>query len=170
MARKLHSTSTFARLTAEDRAHIDDLLINGAGYAEILDHLKTRGLHCSITSISEYYQNHVLPEKWARQKRIAAQLATLRGGETLDTAALNAVRQRVLDLTLTPGSDPKLIRTLYTLLIQAKAQELDARKLALLEAKAAAADAAKAALQAKVSSGGLTPEALALAEEQLKLL
>ena len=40
----------------------------------------------------------------------------------------------------------------------------------MLEKKAAAADAAREALEKKVSGGGLTPEALALAEEALNLL
>ena len=59
---------------------------------------------------------------------------------------------------------------LYDLVLKAQAQQIDARKLSLLEAKARQAEEAKAALENKVANGGLTPEALALAEEALKLL
>lgn len=170
MPRKLNSSSTFAKLTHADRAEVDALLLDGKGYDDVLAFLKERGLTCSRTSVAEYYQRHVLPEHWARKQQIARQLAALKGGEEMTAAATNAVRQKVMDLAIQPGADAKMVKMLFTLVLQAQAQELDARRVKLLEQKAAAADAAKAALEKKVSQGGLTPEALALAEEQLKLL
>lgn len=168
--RKLNSSSTFAKLTPEARGEVDAMLLDGKGYNDVLAYLKKHGLKCSRTSVSEYYQVHVLPEHWARKKKIARELAALKGGEDMTTAALNAVRQKVMDLATQPGVDPKLVKMLFSLVLQAQAQELDARRVKLLEQKAAAADAARAALEQKVANGGLSPEALALAEEQLKLL
>ena len=59
---------------------------------------------------------------------------------------------------------------LYDLVLKAQAQQLETRRIEMLEAKARQAEEAKAALENKVANGGLTPEALALAEEALKLL
>lgn len=168
--RKLNSSSTFAKLTPEARGEVDAMLLDGKGYNDVLAYLKKHGLKCSRTSVSDYYQVHVLPEHWARKQKIARELAALKGGEDMTTAALNAVRQKVMDLATQPGADAKLVKMLFSLVLQAQAQELDARRVSLLEKRAAAADAAKAALEQKVANGGLSPEALALAEEQLKLL
>lgn len=168
--RKLNSSSTFAKLTPEARGEVDAMLLDGKGYNDVLAYLKKHGLKCSRTSVADYYQVHVLPEHWARKQKIARQLAALKGGEDMTAAATNAVRQKVMDLATQPGADAKLVKMLFSLVLQAQAQELDARRVKLLEQKAAAADAARAALEQKVANGGLSPEALALAEEQLKLL
>lgn len=74
-----------------------------------------------------------------------------------------------MELAITPGAEVKHIKALYELVLKAQAQRLDERRVAVLEKKAAA-DAAREALEKKVSGGGLTPEALALAEEALNLL
>ncbi len=168
--RKLNSSSTFAKLSPEARGEVDAMLLDGKGYNDVLAFLKKHGLKCSRTSVADYYQVHVMPEHWARKQKIARELAALKGGEDMTTAALNAVRQKVMDLATQPGADAKLVKMLFSLVLQAQAQELDARRVSLLEQRAAAADAARAALEQKVANGGLSPEALALAEEQLKLL
>lgn len=167
--KRLRADSTFARLTPDQLARVDELLLSGSGYAEVLQYLGECGQSCSQTSVADYYQTHVAPRKWARQARIATELAALESGG-VDDATLLAVRQATFELAMTPGSDPKHLRMLYDLVLKAQAQQIDARKLALLEAKARQADEAKAALENKVANGGLTPEALALAEEALKLL
>lgn len=142
---KLRSDSTMSRLTPDQLAEVDDMLISGAGYADVRKYLSIIGVTCSQTAIAEYYHTHVLPRQWARRQGLAAQLAAM-PGEGLDEATLSAVKQAALDLALTPGSDPRMIRTLYDLVIRAQALDHDARKLALLETKAAAADAAKDAI------------------------
>ena len=167
--KKLRSDSTFSRLSPEQLAHVDDMLTSGSSYAAVQQFLGDCGQSCSQTSIADYYQTHVAPRKWARQQRIATELAAIECAG-VDDATLLAVRQATFELAMTPGSDPKHLRMLYDLVLKAQAQQIDARKLALLEAKARQAEEAKAALEYKVANGGLTPEALALAEEALKLL
>lgn len=167
--KKLRADSTFARLKPEQLEAVEELLLGGASYAEVQAHLATLGQTCSQTAISEYYHNHVLPRHWARKARVAEQLGGI-ASDGLDEATLAAVRQTTFELAVTPGVDPKHLKMLYDLVLKAQAQRMDERKLKLLEQRAAAADEAKAALERKVAAGGLTPEALALAEEQLNLL
>lgn len=142
--KKLRADSTFSRLTPEQLVHIDDLLMSGTGYAEVQQQLAEFGRKCSQTSIADYYQTHVAPRKWARQQRVAAQLSKL-DSEGVDDATLLAVRQATLELALTPGSDPKALRMLYDLVLKAQAQQLETRRIELLEAKARQAEEAEAA-------------------------
>lgn len=168
--KKLRADSRLHALEEDDRTELDTMLCGGSTLAECVEWLAGKGVAISQQALSDYYRIHVLPGQWARKQQIARQLAALKGGEEMTAAATNAVRQKVMDLATQPGADAKMVKMLFTLVLQAQAQELDARRVKLLEQKAAAADAAKAALEKKVSQGGLTPEALALAEEQLKLL
>ena len=158
--KKLRSDSTFARLTPQQLAEIDDLLMAGTGYAEVQQRLCEYGQSCSQTSIADYYQTHVAPRKWARQQRVASELALL-SAEGVDDATLLAVRQATLELALTPGSDPKALRMLYDLVLKAQAQQLDERRLKLMEARARKAEEAEAAAK---------DEALTEEERQAKVL
>lgn len=167
--KKLRSDSTFARLSESELARVDDMLLAGRGYDEVRAYMDKCGHACSRTSVVDYYQVHVLPRKWARQQRLARELEAI-DTTGLDAATLNALRQRAMELAVTPGSDVKHVNTLFSLVLKAQAQRLEERRVSLLEARAAAADAARAALEQRVHAGGLTPEALALAEEALHLL
>lgn len=142
--KKLRSDSTFARLTTEQLADIDDLLMAGSSYAEVQQRLGEYGQSCSQTSIADYYQTHVAPRKWARQQRVATELAKIKSAD-VDDATLLAVRQATFELALTPGSDPKALRMLYELVLKAQAQQLETRRIELLEAKARKAEEAEAA-------------------------
>lgn len=167
--KKLRADSTFARLSEEQLAQVDDLLLSGTSYEDVRAYMAECGLTCSQTSVADYYHTHILPRKWARQQRLARELDAV-NTSGLDDATLDAVRARAMELAITPGAEVKHIKALYELVLKAQAQRLDERRVAVLEKKAAAADAAREALEKKVSGGGLTPEALALAEEALNLL
>lgn len=167
--KKLRADSTFAAIPAPLRARVDDMLYAGAGYEAVRDALAEDGHRLSITSISQYYKTHLLPAKWMAQTQAAELLEQIDQGQ-IDAATHAAVKQAAYELATTPGASPKDIKALYTLVLKAMSLQHDDRKIALLEARAAAADAARESLQKKVAEGGLTPEALALAEEQLRLL
>ena len=137
--KKLRPDSTFSRISATQLAEIDDLLLSGAGYKEVQHLLADAGQKCSLTSIADYYQTHVAPRKWARQQRVASELAKLES-EGVDDATLLAVRQATLELALTPGGDAKTLRMLYDLVLKAQAQQLESRRIELLEAKARKAE------------------------------
>lgn len=111
------------------------------------------GVTISPQALSMYYRRRVLPEKWRHMEAIAAELNRV-GGEHVAAAAGQAVAQKVFEWATDEQADPKLLATFYKLMLDTQAQQMDARKLAMLERKAAAADAAEAAAQ----DSALTPE------------
>ncbi|MBQ4636765.1 MAG: hypothetical protein IJB64_10070 [Akkermansia sp.] len=144
--KKLRADSTFARLSEEDLAQVDDMLLSGSSYEEVRAFMAECGLTCSQTSVADYYHTHILPRKYARQQRIARALDAV-DTTGLDDATLDAVRARAMELAITPGAEVKHIKALYELVLKAQAQRLDERRVVMLEKKAAAADAAQAAMQ-----------------------
>lgn len=168
--KKLRADSKLNALSEEELGTLNALLGGGdITLAEGVEWLAARGVKLSAQALSDYYRLHVLPQRHERMRAVAAALNKVPDEEVTD-ASHRAVAQRVFELATDPQADPETLCDFYKLLIKAEATEQAGRKLALLEARAAAADAAKAALESKVKSGGLSPEALALAEEQLKLL
>lgn len=144
--KKLRSDSTFNRLSENERARVDDMLLAGLSYEEVRSYVAECGHSISRTSVVDYYHAHVWPLKWARQQRLARELEAI-DTTGLDDATLNTLRARAMELAVTPGSDVKHVSTLYNLVLKAQAQHLEERRVSLLEKKAAAADAAQAALR-----------------------
>ena len=144
--KKLRADSTFARLSEEDLAQVDDMLLSGSSYEDVRAFMAECGQTCSQTSVADYYHTHILPRKWARQQRIARELDAV-DTTGLDDATLDAVRVRAMELAITPGAEVKHIKALYELVLKAQAQRLDERRVVMLEKKAAAADAAADAVK-----------------------
>lgn len=167
--RKLRPDSTIGSLPPDLKDQVDELLLSGHPYRKIKELLAAHDITLSVTSIGEYYQRQVLPAKLARQHRTAAELNRI-AVDGLDEATMQALRSTVFELASRPNTDPKQLSMLMSLVLKAETLKQDDRKLKLLEKKAAQADAARAALETKIAAGGLSDEALALAEEQLKLL
>ena len=142
-------------LAPEVRAVLDARL---RGQQDTLESIATwlaeeHGVTISQQALSMYYRRRVLPEKWRHMEAIAAELNRV-GGEHVAAAAGQAVAQKVFEWATDEQADPKLLATFYKLMLDTQAQQMDARKLAMLERKAAAADAAEAAAK----DANLTPE------------
>lgn len=168
--RKLRADSKLNALTEDELAELVAMLAGGElTLAGGVEWLEAHGVTMSAQALSQYYRTHVLPVKFARMQTIAQALASV-PDEGVADATHRAVAQRVFELATDPQADLKNLLDLYKAQLKSEENAQTARRLAMLEAKAAAADAAKAALEARVASGGLTPEALALAEQQLALL
>ena len=87
--KKLRADSTFARLSEENLAQVDDMLLSGSSYEDVRAFMAECGLTCSQTSVADYYHTHILPRKWARQQRIARELDAV-DTTGLDDATLDA--------------------------------------------------------------------------------
>lgn len=134
--KKLRHDSSFARLSPEELAEVDDMLLTGSSYAQVKAWLAERDIECSQTSVAEYYQRHLAPQRHARMRSIAESLAT--AGKTdgaLTDATLAVVRQTVMELALSPKVDSLAIQRLYSLVLRGEALEIARRKLDLLEAR-----------------------------------
>lgn len=170
MKKKLRSDSSFAKLSHDDLALVDDMLMHHASYEDVQSFMLSRDIKVSQTSISEYYQLHLRPRLDARRERLAASINETADGSELDDATKMSVKQRLFEMMLDPQVDSLSVQRLYNILIRLELLEQNERKLALLEKKAADADAAKEQLTRTAQSASLSPEALAQIEEAIKLL
>ncbi len=169
--KKLRADSKLNALTAEQRDEFDRMLLAcSCTLDEAAAWLAERGVRLSIQSISKYFHARVLPARYRYQNEAAEVLLREDGGRVASAAHL-AVRQLFFDRITGPCQmDMDTVKELYKLMLAGLACEQNERKLALSERKAAAADAVRAQLESKKAAGGLSAEALALAEEALGLL
>lgn len=166
--KKLRHDSVAAQLPPHLKEAVDEMFFGGTSYKEVQKRVAGDGIRWSLTSIAQYYHNHIQPLMTTRRKELAAKLNKM-NAEGLDEAALQAVRMTVFDLASAPGSDPKTLKILMDLVIRAQQVKLDERRLTLLEeraeeAKRLAEDALNTARK------GLSAETIAEMEERLKLL
>ena len=132
-----------SQLPPEVRAQLDARL---RGQQDTLESIAAwleaeHGVTISQQALSMYYRRRVLPEKWRHMEAIAAELNRV-GGEHVAAAAGQAVAQKVFEWATDEQADPKLLATFYKLMLDTQAQQMDARKLAILEAKARQAEEA----------------------------
>ncbi len=169
--KKLRADSKLAKLSAADLEELNRMLISGAvTLDEACGWLASRGVVMSAQAVSKYYRRRVLPERWRYAQEAAAALNAV-NQDAIGPAAHRAVAQRVFELATGPCAvDVKELAELYKLMIAGEMCLLNERKLSLTERKAAQADAVREELERKRAGGGLSPEALALAEEALGLL
>ena len=166
--KKLRQDSVAANLPPYLRDAVDEMFFSGPTYKAVQERVAEDGISWSLTSIAQYYHNHVQPLMATRRQDIAAKLNKM-DAEGLDEASLQAVRMTVFDLASAPGSDPKTLKIFMDLVIKAQQMKLDERKLSLLEQKAAEA---KRLAEDTLNSArkGLSAETIAEVEERLKLL
>ena len=126
---------------------------------------------CSVSSLSEFY-------KWLRLKkrvesaaeRSAQARLALASDPSMTPDMLARVGQMVFTAETIEDGNVKAYVELVKLQLQAAKQDLELRKLAILEAKAAALDALQAKAKEIKAGGGLSAETLEVIEKQLKLL
>lgn len=170
IVRKLRSDSTFANLPPILKDSVDEMLLSGASYKAVQATLAADGHKASQTSIKEYYHNHILPIKYARNKRTAAVIAKMDAGE-LDAAMNLAVKQLAYESTTEAGGNPAVAKMYVELLLKMQAADHSERKLRMLEEQRDEAKRiAQEALTGAKSKGGLTSETIEAIEERLKLL
>jgi hypothetical protein len=129
------------------------------------------GFTCSLSSLSEFY-------KWLRLKKrmeSAAERATqarfaLAADPGMTPDMLARVGQMVFTAETIEDGNVKAYVELVKLQLQAAKQDLELRKLKILESKAAALDALQAKAKEIKAGGGLSAETLEVIEKQLKLL
>lgn len=175
--RKTRSDSRLSTLPEEVRAQLIERMLSGQAYHVIrawltAEHQVTVGL----TALSCFYAANIPAELAVRRRRAAdvadgiAAEAKARPGQW-DAAALDALRQRVFDLAIAPGSDHREIKAVYGLVLKHQQQALDESRLNLViqqyqdKLQSVRDECARAKEQ-----GGITPETLAKIEQAAKLL
>ncbi len=138
MNTKPRSDSVLFKLSLEDQDKLNHWLLTNRSYAEVQKLLAApapegMGLKVHETTLIRYYERVIPPHLEARRKNAVATSRHLKKAiETdpaeFDAATLDALKQRVFELTLSPESDPDAIYKLYRLVLRAKDQELAREK------------------------------------------
>ena len=127
----------------------------------------------SAASLSSFYQAYC-GEYLKEQRRKAVCLAEEIGEEIAgapgmwDAVTIDSLKQTAFRLASNPQVNPKEVKAVFSLVLKARDQDLQLRRVEMLEH---AASEAKEKLTALVTSkGGLTPETLKQIEEAAALL
>ena len=129
------------------------------------------GFSCSLSSLSEFYKWMRLKKRMdsAAERASQARLALAKDpGMTPDMLA--RVGQMVFTAETIEDGNVKAYVELVKLQLQAAKQDLELRKLKIIEAKAAQLDELQAKAKEIKQGGGLSAETLEMLEKQLKIL
>ena len=129
----------------------------------------------SLSSISNFLKEWRTRE-WRESLHAAAATAeSVKGSlskedrDAIDDAIFDGLRECVLDSMVSKKIDAKTIKSLVGLIQKARSQEIDERKLVLLEKKAAALDKVKEVVK-DAKERGIRKETLEAIEEEIGLL
>lgn len=138
-----------------------DWLLSGMPYYEAQKQVKDQfGVEVrSLKSFSRFWQEVCGPALLARRhqaRTVAEELAAeaVKHPGRFDQATIDALKQQAFELSISPNAKPKDVKALFSLVLKARDQDLNERKIAILERKAEQADAAASA----VSDGKLSPQ------------
>lgn len=134
------------------QARLADWLLGGMTYHEAnLLVEKEFGIapSASLGRYSRFWEQVCVPMLLRRRQRMAGTAAerakeAAENPAEFDRATLDALQQKAYELAESPTSNPKDVKSILMLLLKAKDQALEERRLVLLEAEAAKAQQAKA--------------------------
>jgi hypothetical protein len=144
--KKPRSDSKLDSLPESRVLELRDGLLGGWRYEEALSWLASEcGVCSSLSALSAFYKRHCAPVVKQR-----LQLASLKaeaiaedaGKTDWDAASIERLRQMVFEFMTTPDADLEATERMFKLLLKSRDQEVDRRKLVLLEQKAKQADEA----------------------------
>lgn len=138
-----------------NQARLADWLLGGMTYHEAnLLVEKEFGIapSASLGRYSRFWEQVCTPMLLRRRDRMAGTAserakAAVENPAEFDKATLDALQQKAYELAESPTSNPKDVKAILTLLLKAKDQSLEERRLVLLEAEAAKAKEAKGLLE-----------------------
>jgi hypothetical protein len=152
-----------------------DKLLANEGYKEILDWLALEcGVSSTLSALSAFYKRHCAPLREDQRKLAAVKAEAIIDGSgrtDWNSATMELVKQVSFEIMSGQQVDTKTAEKFIKLILKADAQDVDKRKLAMLEEKSSSAKAALEAATAKAKAGGgISEETLKELEEAAKLL
>lgn len=139
--KKPQSTAKLLNLEEGQQAQIAEMLLDGMPYHKVREIIAKSppegfGVSVALSAFTQFWQEICVPLHLVRRQRavstakeIAADART-RPGE-FDTATIDALQTKALELALSPRANPKDVKALYMLVIKAKEQGLKAESLKL---------------------------------------
>lgn len=116
------------------------------------------GFSCStsVSALSRYYTKNVGPMLIAKRQRAVstaeavAQEASKTPGR-FDAATIDALKQKAFELAISPQVNPKDVKAIFSLVLKARDQDLEDRRVTLLEQQAAKAEQAEKVVKSEAS-------------------
>ena len=151
--RRPRSDSKLLNLPEGQQAQLAEWLLNGMPYhqAQALVE-KEFSVSVSLPCFTSFWRAVCQPELLRRRVR-AVETADAIASESvkspgrLDKATLDALKQLAFNEAIKPGADPKAVKAIFGLILKSRDQDLDNRKIELLERKAAQAEQAEGTLK-----------------------
>ena len=151
--RKTRSDSILLNLPEEQQAQLAEWLLSGVPYHRAQELLE-KEFQVSVRSLSSFgrfWEEVCRPALLARRSRavstadeVAASAVSSPG--RLDEATIAALKQKAFELAISPGQDPEAVKAVFSLVLKARDQDLDAQKLKL-DWEKFSFDAAKRAME-----------------------
>lgn len=179
--RKPRADAVLLNLPEEQQAQIAEWLLDGMPYHRAREAVKKEfGVEVSVGSFAGFWEVVCAPALIERRAKLVAAADTaateaLRTPGHFDHATIDAIKQRAFELAINPRSEPRTVRDIFSLIIQARDQEIASERLALEQSKFEENLARrKAAIEAELgrakAAGGLTQETIDKIQAELKLL
>lgn len=148
------------QLDEQQQAQLAEWLLSGMPYHKARELVADQfGVRVSLGAFSGFWDRVCSSALIARRRRAVSAADTIRQEAearpgAFDVATLQAIQTKALELSINPACDPAELATLFKLILKARDQDLEERRVQLLEARAAQADEAQKAIK----NEALTPE------------
>lgn len=164
--RKPRSDSKLLNLPEEQRDQILDWIKEGQPYTAVREMVqKEFGVRCAVSAFTSFYQQEApkaLIKRRLQSLGIAQQIAedAKKRPAQFSAATAEQIAQIAFELSINPKATPADIKTFYDLLLKSRDQDLESRRVSLLEQKAA---------QAEKAHGVMSDSKLTETEKQTRL-
>lgn len=149
--KKPRSDAKLLSLPVEQRGELTDWLLSNVPYHRVLTMLREKfSVSTSLGALSHYWETECSAALIARRQRAVSTAdeiaeAALKKPGNFDAATIEALKQKAFELSISPGADPRDVKSLFGLVLKARDQELSEKELSLARQKFEF-DAVKAAL------------------------
>lgn len=143
------------QLTEEQQAELTEWLLSGMPYHKAREMVAEQfGVRVSLGAFSGYWERNCSAALIARRRRAVSAADTIRQEAearpgAFDVATLQAIQTKALELSINPSCDPAELATLFKLILKARDQDLEERRVQLLEARAKQAEQAEETVKDK---------------------
>jgi hypothetical protein len=140
---KPRSDAKLLNLPEEQQARLAEWLLSGMSYHDARERvIKDFEVTVSLAAFGGFWSavcSDALLAKRRRAVNIANEVAQEAGKHPgrFDQATIDALKQKAFELSISPLANPKDVKSLFSLVLKARDQDLNERKIVLLEKKLA---------------------------------
>jgi hypothetical protein len=174
--RKTRSDCILLHLPEEQQAQLAEWLLSGVPYHKAKELLEKQfQVQLRSLSVFKVFWEEVCVPHLLRRRALAVQTANAvaesvnvaQRGERFDEATIAALKQKAFELAISPGQDPEAVKAVFSLVLKARDQDLDAEKLKLDRAKFEF-DAAKRAMEEAAKIKTIAADGALNSEEKIQ--